>query len=427
MDNVSIDCNDGSRQDFLAYHETDVLLTPPYLSPTRNEARTNSCGQLQHKIDVFRDPFPVPPSLPVPPATPYYPLTPFTAWGSSEPSSATNCPTWSPFPHTTSPTSLFMDRERGQVPQWPSTRLNLSRQYEENNTISPQNLQLSDQINNTHVHHHVMHSQYPSWPSSSVPTDDFQLFGNDRSSAQLSQNYECQTESHWGNVPFQEPNHLALSSAATPEDLGLQSLSEQQNDSYALSLETRDGSSTPIKMEEDYASGPNSDSPPTIESDCQTRDEYSKPRRTRRPTTPSRANFFCQQCPQVFARRHNMNVHVQNVHDPNQPKPFICDWPRCDKRFRRINDLTRHRTSVHLKERPFKCQMCGAGFPRRDSCTRHEADSCRSQRAHHAEQKRILATGPEHLRHPQTGISMQEWTTQPDFQMTSSQVPKTES
>ncbi|KAF1927866.1 uncharacterized protein M421DRAFT_162260 [Didymella exigua CBS 183.55] len=93
--------------------------------------------------------------------------------------------------------------------------------------------------------------------------------------------------------------------------------------------------------------------------------------RSRRHTDPATAAFVCTLCkPQKgFARNYNFKQHME-THNPNRAKPHVCRMEGCQKAFVRKLDLDRHNTSVHKKERGFKCDKCPADFARKDTCGR---------------------------------------------------------
>eukprot|EP01028_Stygiella_incarcerata_P003505 TRINITY_DN1705_c0_g1_i1.p1 TRINITY_DN1705_c0_g1~~TRINITY_DN1705_c0_g1_i1.p1 ORF type:complete len:566 (+),score=132.84 TRINITY_DN1705_c0_g1_i1:204-1901(+) len=67
---------------------------------------------------------------------------------------------------------------------------------------------------------------------------------------------------------------------------------------------------------------------------------------------------------------HDMNVkRLQRGHTAE--KPFICDFPGCEKTFARRCDLLTHKRT-HTGERPYECTTCGKRFTTCSNLRRHE-------------------------------------------------------
>ncbi|KAI8976611.1 hypothetical protein BD414DRAFT_539160 [Trametes punicea] len=71
-------------------------------------------------------------------------------------------------------------------------------------------------------------------------------------------------------------------------------------------------------------------------------DKKPAKRRRRQDTT---RRYSCAHCPSVFARSHNLKVHVESVHDGE--RRFACTVIGCGKAFGRKHDLVRHHQSKH--------------------------------------------------------------------------------
>jgi regulatory protein SWI5 len=56
--------------------------------------------------------------------------------------------------------------------------------------------------------------------------------------------------------------------------------------------------------------------------------------------------------------------------DPQDHK-FICLYPECGKRFGRKYNIQSH-IQTHLSDRPYRCDVCRAGFVRQHDLRRHE-------------------------------------------------------
>ena len=93
--------------------------------------------------------------------------------------------------------------------------------------------------------------------------------------------------------------------------------------------------------------------------------------RSRRRTSLSVAAFVCYQCgePKSFARHYNYKQHME-THNADRPRPHVCLYEVCDKKFTRKADLVRHIISVHAKRKEYKCDRCPALFARKDTCGR---------------------------------------------------------
>ncbi|XP_035829844.1 zinc finger protein 628-like [Aplysia californica] len=63
--------------------------------------------------------------------------------------------------------------------------------------------------------------------------------------------------------------------------------------------------------------------------------------------------FACDQCPQRYLRRTNLDRHMLTH---SGERPYACD--RCPKRFRSNGMLRRH-LLTHTREKPFQCEVCG--------------------------------------------------------------------
>lgn len=51
-------------------------------------------------------------------------------------------------------------------------------------------------------------------------------------------------------------------------------------------------------------------------------------------------------------------------------KPFVCQWPECNRRFSRSDELSRHKRT-HTGEKKFACNSCGRRFMRSDHLAKH--------------------------------------------------------
>ena len=79
-------------------------------------------------------------------------------------------------------------------------------------------------------------------------------------------------------------------------------------------------------------------------------------------------------CPECGKLVKDINQHNLISHTPDEEKPFQC--PDCDRGFINQDQLKKHRISVHLKTRPYKCRY-GCTFAYIDPSNRnaHERKS----------------------------------------------------
>jgi len=117
-------------------------------------------------------------------------------------------------------------------------------------------------------------------------------------------------------------------------------------------------------------------------NDVPTDDECVKPetsgsiledqeRTQHRLTTKEEPNFQCEVkgCGKLFSRSYNFNAHME-THNEKREYPFPCTVANCNKKFVRKADLQRHHQSIHIKERPHKCNFCSRLFARKDTLRR---------------------------------------------------------
>ena len=82
-------------------------------------------------------------------------------------------------------------------------------------------------------------------------------------------------------------------------------------------------------------------------------------------------NYLGARCSAEFVRTDKLAEHL-HMHLPLEfRKTFVCSWPRCDEKFTRASNLSRHVESVHEKNKPFLCHLCGKQFTRKAGLDSH--------------------------------------------------------
>lgn len=64
------------------------------------------------------------------------------------------------------------------------------------------------------------------------------------------------------------------------------------------------------------------------------------------------------------------NFTVSFICSSSGEKPYSCQWPECEWRFARSDELTRHYRK-HTGAKPFKCVVCERSFARSDHLALH--------------------------------------------------------
>lgn len=73
------------------------------------------------------------------------------------------------------------------------------------------------------------------------------------------------------------------------------------------------------------------------------------------------ASFYC--CWYSFSLFLSLSIDLGE-------KPYMCQWPDCEWRFARSDELTRHYRK-HTGAKPFKCVVCERSFARSDHLALH--------------------------------------------------------
>ena len=77
------------------------------------------------------------------------------------------------------------------------------------------------------------------------------------------------------------------------------------------------------------------------------------------------ARIICEFCEEFFARKTDLNSHIEAIHNGKTP---LCDL--CGKTFAQAKFLKRHIKYVH-KEINFKCNQCDKKFPQNSKLVDH--------------------------------------------------------
>ncbi|XP_021961191.2 gastrula zinc finger protein XlCGF8.2DB-like [Folsomia candida] len=77
--------------------------------------------------------------------------------------------------------------------------------------------------------------------------------------------------------------------------------------------------------------------------------------------------FRCDHCGALFGLKYNLNKH-KLIHSED-PRPFKCD--KCDQAFSQKHHMTSHKRTVHRKLKDFACPVCGKKFGRKSHMVGH--------------------------------------------------------
>ena len=88
-----------------------------------------------------------------------------------------------------------------------------------------------------------------------------------------------------------------------------------------------------------------------------------------------KAHLRCHQekmpCPECGLKVRNLDVHIKEVHTPDDQKPYQCQ--DCGKGFIDLTKLEKHKMNVHLKLRPYNCRYgCDIAYNDTSNRNQHE-------------------------------------------------------
>ncbi|XP_014229957.1 gastrula zinc finger protein XlCGF7.1-like [Trichogramma pretiosum] len=79
--------------------------------------------------------------------------------------------------------------------------------------------------------------------------------------------------------------------------------------------------------------------------------------------------FLCDRCPEAFGLKVTLKLHVARVHDARR-----LECAECGKLFSKFNHVKRHLHTVHLKLKPYRCELCDRPFGRKEYLKAHTAN-----------------------------------------------------
>lgn len=78
-------------------------------------------------------------------------------------------------------------------------------------------------------------------------------------------------------------------------------------------------------------------------------------------------DYRCDECGLAFGERGNLNKHIRSVH--RKERNFACS--ECPAAFSFRNGLTEHTRMKHSDDRPFACPICKSAFKKKSHLVRH--------------------------------------------------------
>lgn len=83
------------------------------------------------------------------------------------------------------------------------------------------------------------------------------------------------------------------------------------------------------------------------------------------PATSISRDHLCAECGKSYTQKRNLMRHRKEQHDVDDGPRFPCS--QCDRKFVLAVDLHSHVNNVHLKIKPFKCDICEKNLAHRRS------------------------------------------------------------
>lgn len=87
--------------------------------------------------------------------------------------------------------------------------------------------------------------------------------------------------------------------------------------------------------------------------------------------------FYQQQVALASPQQNNLtdgpeklSAYDQAGKEPKD-KIFICSYTGCGKKFKRYKSYRVHERSIHLNEKPFRCQLCNKKFTQKSDLAKH--------------------------------------------------------